>query len=223
MKIEDIDPFNIIDFTEWQRMVNLLCKIAGVKSAAITKLEEPNIEVFKVSKNIDNPLHEGLQVELASHYCEEVINKRDRVIVRDARESKRWANAPEIRHSLISYMGYPLLLPNGNIFGTICIHDSKANAYSEDIDELIKSFRKIVESHFLLATQATELKNKINEIQLLKGIIPICSYCKNLRNDEGYWVKIEEFLRTHPDTDFSHSLCPECAKKYYPELDLYHK
>ncbi len=221
MRIEEVDPFGIIDFDEWQSMVDLLCRMANVKSAAITRLDMPFIEVFKVSNNEGNPLNEGMQVELATHYCEEVINRRNRVLVQDARKSKRWANAPEIEHSLVSYMGYPILLPDGSIFGTICLHDSKPNEYSNDIDQLIRSFRKIVESHFALARQTKELKDKIDEIQLLKGIIPICSHCKSIRNDEGYWQEIEKFVKKHPDADFSHGLCPECAKKFYPDLDLY--
>ncbi len=220
MRIEDIDPFGIIDFDEWQRMVDLLCRIANVKSAAITRLDLPFIEVFKVSNNEGNPLSEGMQVELATHYCEEVINRRDRVLVQDARKSMRWANAPEIEHSLVSYMGYPILLPDGNIFGTICVHDVKPNEYSDDIEKLILSFRKVVESHFALAKKAKELKDKIDEIHILKGIIPICSHCKSIRNDEGYWQKIEEFIRKHPDATFSHGLCLTCAKKHYPGLNL---
>lgn len=136
---------------------------------------------------------------------------------------ERWANAPEIHHSLVSYMGYPLLLPDGGGFGTICVHDNKSNEYSEEIDQLIRSFRNVVESHFALATQADELKQKIDEIQLLKGIIPICSHCKSIRNDRGYWLEIEEFVRKHPDADFSHGICPACAKRHYPDLELHEK
>lgn len=220
MIIEGVDTFGMIDFDEWQSMVDLLCRMADVKSAAITRLDMPFIEVFKVSKNQGNPLTEGMQVELATHYCEEVINSRHRVLVQDARKEQRWANAPEIEHGLVSYMGYPILFPDGNIFGTICVHDSKPNEYSNEIDQLIRSFRKIIESHFTLARQAKELKDKVDEIQLLKGIIPICSHCKSIRNDEGYWQTIEAFVRKHPDADFSHGLCPKCAEKYYPDLDL---
>ena len=220
MRIEEVDPFEVIDFDEWQSMVDLLCRIANVKSAAITRLDMPFIEVFRVSNNEGNPLSQGMQVELARHYCEEVIKTRERVFVRDARESNRWANAPEIEHSLVSYMGYPILLPDGNIFGTICIHDKKPNEYSDDIDQLIRSFQKIIESHFAIARQAKELKEKLDEIQLLKGIIPICSHCKSIRNDRGYWQEIEEFVKKHPDADFSHGLCPDCLKKYYPDFDL---
>jgi len=221
VRLEEADPLGIIDFSEWQSMVDLLCKLANVTSAAITRLDPPYIEAFKVSQNEGNPFYEGMKVKLATHYCEEVIRRRGRVLVSDARKSQRWANAPEIHHSLVSYMGYPILLPDGEVFGTICVHDNKSNEYSEEIDQLVRSFRNVVESHFALATQADELKQKIDEIQLLKGIIPICSHCKSIRNDRGYWLKIEEFVRKHPDANFSHGICPACAKRHYPGLELY--
>ena len=54
-------------------------------------------------------------------------------------------------------------------------------------------------------------------IKTLKGLLPICSHCKNIRDDKGYWHKVEEYLHQHSDIEFSHSLCPDCLKKYYPK------
>jgi hypothetical protein len=45
--------------------------------------------------------------------------------------------------------------------------------------------------------------------------------CKNIRDDKGYWKQIEAYIKAHSDVDFSHSICPECAEKYYPDMDLY--
>lgn len=218
MRLEDIDPLHMIDFDEWQRIVNLLCNIAHVTSAAITHLDLPYIEVFKVSQNKDNPIYEGMKVELAEHYCEQVVKERRKVLVANATKSERWASAPELEHSLISYLGYPILLPDGRIFGTICLHDSKENPYSQEIDELLQHFRRLVESHFALTKQAKDLQDKVNEIELLKGIIPICSHCKSIRNDDGYWMEVEAFIKKHPAAAFSHGLCPTCAKKFYPDF-----
>ncbi len=55
------------------------------------------------------------------------------------------------------------------------------------------------------------------EIKTLRGIIPICSFCKKIRNDKGYWDQVEVYVKGHTHADFSHSFCPECAKKHYPE------
>jgi hypothetical protein len=48
--------------------------------------------------------------------------------------------------------------------------------------------------------------------------LPICSYCKNVRNDEGYWGRIEEYLHEHVDADFTHSICPSCMRQQFPDI-----
>ena len=66
-----------------------------------------------------------------------------------------------------------------------------------------------------------ELNIAIDEIKTLKGIIPICASCKKIRDDKGYWSQIELYIKNHTEADFSHSICPECAKKLYPEINSY--
>ena len=63
-----------------------------------------------------------------------------------------------------------------------------------------------------------ELQDALAEVITLRGIIPICSSCKKVRDDKGYWNQIESYIRDHSKADFSHSICPECAKKLYPDL-----
>jgi hypothetical protein len=62
------------------------------------------------------------------------------------------------------------------------------------------------------------LQKALADIKTLSGMMPICSWCKNIRNDEGYWQKIEAYLKSHSDLDFTHGICNDCAKKEYPEL-----
>ena len=66
-----------------------------------------------------------------------------------------------------------------------------------------------------------ELRTTLEEVKTLQGFIPICANCKNIRDDEGYWQKIEGYIQEHSDAQFSHSICPECAKKLYPDLDIH--
>ena len=65
-----------------------------------------------------------------------------------------------------------------------------------------------------------ELQDALSKIRTLSGLLPICASCKKIRNDKGYWEQIEIYIKNHSDADFSHSICPECIKKLYPE---YHK
>ena len=63
-----------------------------------------------------------------------------------------------------------------------------------------------------------ELQNALAEIKTLRGILPICSSCKKIRDDEGYWHQVEVYIRDHSEVEFSYGICPECAKRLYPEI-----
>jgi len=65
------------------------------------------------------------------------------------------------------------------------------------------------------------LNKALSEIKQLSGLLPICAHCKKIRDDKGYWSQIESYIGKHSNAQFSHGICPDCAKKYYPELDLY--
>jgi hypothetical protein len=62
------------------------------------------------------------------------------------------------------------------------------------------------------------LQQALDEIKTLQGMLPICSFCKNIRDDQGYWNCIESYFSKHSELVFSHGLCPDCAQKHYPEF-----
>lgn len=62
------------------------------------------------------------------------------------------------------------------------------------------------------------LQEALAQVKTLSGLLPICSSCKKIRNDGGYWEQIETYIRDHSEAEFSHGICPECAKRLYPEL-----
>lgn len=64
------------------------------------------------------------------------------------------------------------------------------------------------------------LQDALNNVKLLSGLLPICASCKKIRDDKGYWNQIESYIREHSEAEFSHGLCPECAKRLYPEIDF---
>ena len=68
-----------------------------------------------------------------------------------------------------------------------------------------------------IATTERDITDLKRELRMLRGMLPICASCKNIRDDEGYWHQIESYVRNHSEADFSHSICPECAKRLYPE------
>lgn len=65
-----------------------------------------------------------------------------------------------------------------------------------------------------------ELREAIEKVKTLSGLLPICAHCKKIRDDKGYWNQVESHLSAHSELQFSHGICPECARKHYPEFDL---
>ncbi len=66
-----------------------------------------------------------------------------------------------------------------------------------------------------------ELHEAIKEIKTLRGILPLCSFCKKIRDDKGYWEQVDVYIHKHSQADISHSVCPACAKEHYPDLDIH--
>lgn len=65
------------------------------------------------------------------------------------------------------------------------------------------------------------LQSALDEIKTLRGILPICMYCKQIRTDAGMWVQIEKYVREHSHADFTHGVCPDCLREHFP--DVYQK
>lgn len=63
-----------------------------------------------------------------------------------------------------------------------------------------------------------EKEKALNDARILRGLLPICSSCKKIRDDKGYWNHLEEYIKNHSEADFTHSICPECTKNLYPEF-----
>jgi len=70
-------------------------------------------------------------------------------------------------------------------------------------------------------TVIQDLKQALSQVKQLSGLLPICSHCKKVRDDKGYWKQIDAYIQDHSEAEFSHGICEECAKKFYPDFDLY--
>lgn len=70
----------------------------------------------------------------------------------------------------------------------------------------------------LLEKRTIELEQNLKKVRLLSGMLPICSSCKKIRDDKGYWEQIETYIAGHSEAEFTHGICPGCVKLYFPEL-----
>ncbi|OIP46581.1 MAG: hypothetical protein AUK28_07015 [Desulfobacterales bacterium CG2_30_60_27] len=97
---------------------------------------------------------------------------------------------------------------------------------SEILQSKVKVFCELHRQDQVIRRQLLEIEEKnrllekqLGEIKTLRGFIPICSACKKIRNDQGYWEAIEVYIRNHSEAEFSHGLCPECIETLYKKYD----
>jgi len=98
------------------------------------------------------------------------------------------------------------------------VGDKMAGFAAGAVDYITKPFQQAevlarINTHITLRKREKELEQALEEIKTLSGILPICSYCKQIRNDKGYWQQVEEYISEHSQAMFSHGVCPSCYKK----------
>lgn len=147
----------------------------------------PSYEAFLAAVHPDD------RAAVNKAYRESIENKRQYEIVhRIVRPNGEVRTVHERSEDIVDGSGRTI-----RSFGMV--HDiTEARTHEEEREKLI-----------------TELQRSLSEIKTLRGIIPICSFCKKIRDDKGFWDQVEVYVREHTEADFSHGICPECAEKHY--------
>jgi cell division protein FtsL len=129
----------------------------------------------------------------------------------------------KLQYELFLFVIYGILLTWFALFGGFISHlrqrlrdqNNKINKAHEAIKIEIKERQQAQHEKDALII---ELQDAMRRVKKLGGMLPICASCKKIRDDQGYWKQIETYIKDHSDVDFSHSICPECCKKLYPNM-----
>jgi CheY-like chemotaxis protein len=101
-----------------------------------------------------------------------------------------------------------IVTTNGTLIGTVSVRrilQTLSRLMKNRTVKLERAYRNLQDAHYRIKT--------------LSGMLPICSHCKKIRDDRGYWNQLEEYISEHSQAEFSHGICPECVKKHYPDYD----
>jgi PAS domain S-box-containing protein len=170
---------------KWQEIIDLLAEVLHVPSALIMKVEPPNIRVFVRSESEGNPFaRDELACLDTGMYCDAVLKTRGLLLVPDALADQEWKANPDIKLGMISYMGVPVAWPNGDIFGTICILDSKRNEHSDLYRKLLFQCRDVLQADL----QSLQARNEL-ELKVLERTA-------ELRRSEVYLTEAQKLSRT---------------------------
>jgi signal transduction histidine kinase len=146
---------------KWQKTVDLMAHIFDVPAGLIMRVLPPEIQVFIRSDTDKNPYEEHEKASLNTGlYCETVMAKRSLLHVPNALEDSVWENNPDVKLNMISYLGVPLIWPNQDIFGTICILDSKTRHYTDLYQALLWQFKEIIDGDLRLLVSERESKQR---------------------------------------------------------------
>lgn len=93
------------------------------------------------------------------------------------------------------------------------------------VDYVTKPFNPVtikarIQTHVQHSRTMKDLQDALARVKQLSGLLPICSHCKKVRDDQGYWNQIESYIDAHSEARFSHGICPDCIKKLYPKLPV---
>lgn len=132
---------------KWQNIIDVLAQCLYVPAGLIMQLDEGSISVFLSSTTSGNPYNQGDSESLQKGlYCETVVGTGRHLLIPDATKSRLWDTNPDIALGMISYLGFPLKWPDGDIFGTLCVLDEKENAYSKSYINLMKIMKETIEN-----------------------------------------------------------------------------
>lgn len=150
---------------KWQSMIDTIATILEIPSCLIMRLHEDDIEIFLTSNSPANIFRPHSKVSLLSGlYCETVIGSQCELAIADARKDPLWCHDnPNLERNLIAYLGYPINWPNGVVFGSLCLFDSKVNDFPELTRNLVKHLKLHIEADLKLIYANKKINQKSYE------------------------------------------------------------
>ena len=166
----------------------------------------------------------GLEQQQTSRdvaFCAHAILQNEPLIVRDATKDRRFADStlvtgePHIRF----YAGFPLINPEGLALGTLCVNDRQPRRLSAKQLKTMQALARQVMTLLELRRVSARLADALDQVKTLQGMLPICAWCKRIRDDKGYWDQIEIYFHKYTGADFTHGICPQCLEKAHAEWE----
>jgi hypothetical protein len=209
---------------EWQSLLDDAACILDVPAGLITRVDGETIEVLLTSQTEGNPYPANFtsQYPDSGWFCEYTLKNRDLNLIPNALKDLQWKDNPAaVELHTISYVGVPIERPDGGQFGTVCFLDIKENSHNDLHISLIYHIKRMVELTLRVIFDKEEIDRRDRLFSGLSKIYPICSYCKQIREETGDWVPIEKYVKDVSGADASHGVCPQCFERVAKELKAY--
>jgi GAF domain-containing protein len=215
-RLEALRNYQILDSApeqEFDDVVKIASHICGAPLATLTFVDGER-QWFKAKIGLEQS-----ETPREDSFCTHTIQSPDLLMVEDAKEDPRFADSPLVTGDphIRFYAGAPLIDAEGHGLGSLCVLDRAPRTLTADQRESLEALARIVVSKMELRRVSHALAEALSDVRALQGLLPICAHCHGIRNDEGYWERVEEYFGNHTEAELSHGICPKCFEKRYPE------
>lgn len=213
-RLKALAHYRILDTAaeqDYDGLTLLASAICHTPIALISLLDE-NRQWFKSKVGID-----ATETPRAWAFCDHAIQQEHIFEVNNACEDQRFKSNPLVTGSphIRFYAGMPLRTESGDGLGTLCVIDRVPRQLTEAQKLHLRALATQVIRLLELRRCAHELAGALEKLETVSALIPICSYCKSIRNDAGYWERVESYIAALDRTvQFSHGICPACVHKF---------
>lgn len=215
-RLEALKQYQILDtppeqtYDDFTLLASYICEVP----IALISLLDAERQWFKSKVGLDVN-----QTARDIAFCHAILT-HETLIVNDAFLDDRFVDNPLVTAdpSIRFYAGAPLVTPEGHILGSLCVIDRKPRVLTDGQKTALEALARQVVTQLELRRVSAQLAEALNRIKLMEGLIPICSYCKGIRDDQGYWSTVEKFIKQHSDVEFTHGICDKCLKKHFPKI-----
>lgn len=219
-RLEALRRYDVLDTSPEQAfddIAAIAAAVVGVPTAIVSLIDERR-QWYKAS--IGTTVNEVPREET---FCTYALLANKLMVVEDATRDPRFSKNPHVTKpaGVRFYAGAPIIDAEGNGLGSVCVVDSLPHKLAPEKQAVLMALARTTMRLLEQRRLANQLAEALDEVKTVQGLLSICSSCKSIRTDEGYWSRVEEYFATHTDALFSHGLCPACFERLHPEI--YHQ
>ena len=216
-------------------LTRLAASICGTPISLISLVDEHR-QWFKSKIGL-----EACQTPREDAFCAHAITSQELFVVPDASHDPRFATSPLVlgEPHIRFYAGAPLAAPNGHNLGALCVIDRVPRQLNCEQLESLRILSRQVMAQVILGKNLQDLRTALETredleqdmrkliqyfqearamINTLKGLLPVCAWCKKVRDDQGYWEQVEAYITKFTGVDTTGCICPECLQKYFGDV-----
>lgn len=224
-RLEALEAYEIMDtapeqvFDDLTQLTSFICETP----IALVSLLDLNRQWFKSTVGLG-----ATETPIEDAFCKLAIEQHDVFLVTDASADGRFSSNPLVTGdpNIRFYAGAPLVTPGGVALGTLCAIDTVPRDLSTDQKRALQALARRVIGALEARRVAGDLNRALldvdsarKEVAELKDLVPMCAWCRKVRDDDSFWHSVEDYIGSHPEIEVTHGICPECVKVVEAEID----